>query len=225
MQTQDITKHLQELKTEIELIIPEPALVNKMFVAGGCIRSMVRDQKIADYDIFLPDEGSVQELREALAYRQVMYQSKNSIGLLSASGKHIQFIVCAVGTPEQIVSEFDFTCNMSHFSFGTSELVIHSDSLSNQLVINPNARNVMGTFLRVGKFVNKGYAYPSRLDMIALGIKLTKHDPIDKYSELEESSRMAFSESETQAFEGVGFNIIMDVTPRSSDRIGSAGGA
>ena len=229
MDREQIIKHLEEVKAEIELIIPEPELIAKMSVAGGAIRAMVRDQKIADYDIFLSNDGAVQELREALAYRTTLYDSKNSIGLITHTGKHIQFIVCAVGDPVDIVGEFDFTCNMNFYRFRAlpwqNNLVIHSDTYHDQLVVNPNARNAVGTLLRVGKFVGKGYKHPSRSDMIGLAIKISRLDPITHYSHLEESSRMNFNEQEVQSIESSGLNLIIDKSTSSNDRVGSNGGA
>lgn len=230
MNRTEIIQHLQEVKEEIVLIIPDEKLLTKMFIAGGSIRSMVRDEKIADYDVFLRDTDGIQELKEALAYRQVLYESKNSIGLITSTGKHIQFIICATGSPSEVVGEFDFTCNMNYFEFRKinefvgdegSELFIHPDTSISQLKINPDARNAMGTFLRIGKFLKKGFEYPSRADMVKLGVKLSKLEPIEAYSDLDNQSRMSFNDEEV-----AGFNeyLVMDMEPRSSDRIGSAGG-
>lgn len=229
MDREQIIKHLEEVKAEIELIIPESELIAKMSVCGGSIRSMVRDQKIADYDIFLPDESSVQELREALAFRTTLYDSKNSIGLITATGKHIQFIICAVGQPWEIISEFDFTCNMNYYMFANlpsvDPLVVHSDTYHDQLVVNPNARNAVGTLLRVGKFVGKGYKHPSRSDMVGLAIKISRLDPITHYSHLEEYSRMNFNEEEVSSLVGTTFSLVIDKNTSSNDRVGSNGGA
>lgn len=225
MERSKIIKHLEEVKAEIELIIPETELIAKMSVCGGAIRSIVRDQRIADYDIFLPDEGAVQELRESLAYRTTLYDSKNSIGLITATGKHIQFITCAVGDPNIIVGEFDFTCNMNYLRFSNNALVIHDDTYSNQLVVNPNARNAVGTLLRVGKFVAKGYMHPSRSDMVGLAIRISRLDPITHYSHLEESSRMNFNEQEVSSLCSGSFSLVIDKETSSNDRVGSNGGA
>lgn len=226
MNSEQIIKHLEEVKSEIELIIPEPELIAKMSVCGGALRSMVRDQKIADYDIFLPDEGAVQELRESLAYRTTLYDSKNSIGLITSTGKHIQFIICAVGHPFEIINEFDFTCNMNYYEFGgKNALMINYDTYHNRLVVNPDARNAVGTLLRVGKFVAKGYQYPSRSDMVGLTIKISRLDPITHYSHLEESSRMNFTQDEISDLCSGEFNLVIDKDTSSNDRVGSNGGA
>lgn len=220
-----IQKHLEEVRTEIELVIPDNNLLSKMFIAGGSIRSLATYRNIVDYDIFLKDSDGIRELKETLAYRQVLYESKNSIGLITSTGKHIQFIICASGDPESVVGEFDFTCNQNHWDMGTRALTIHPDAYTMNLRINPNARNAMGTFLRVGKFLTKGYTYPPREDMIHLGVKMTQHDPITTYSELDESSRMNFTEEETKQVSEI---IQMDIKPVMSvfkSRIGSAGGA
>jgi hypothetical protein len=216
--------HLQEVYSEVELIIPDEKILAKMFIAGGSIRSLSTQTKVVDYDIFLADADGIQELKEALAYRQVMYRSKNSIGLLTSTGKHIQFIICTSGSPESVVGEFDFTCNQSYYEFATKSLVVHPDAFNKQLRINPNARNAMGTFLRIGKFLSKEYTYPPREDMIHLGVKMTQQEPITSYTELDESSRMNFTEAEVEQVSKI---IEMDTRPfvLSTSRVGSAGGA
>lgn len=225
IQWNEIKVHMEEVKSEIELIIPEHNILNKMFIAGGAIRSLVTKTKVSDYDIFVRDEETIQEVRDALVYRQTLYQSLNSIGIITSTGKHLQFIVCASGTPESVVGEFDFTCNQSHYDFGTKVLTVHPDAYNMQLRVNPNARNAMGTFLRIGKFLQKGYTYPPREDIITLGVKMTQHDPITTYAELDESSRMNFTEAEVVQVSEI---IDMDIRPvfkLSSSRVGSAGGA
>lgn len=220
----NIMEHLEQVRSEIELIIPDEKILNKMFIAGGALRSLVTKTKVSDYDIFVRDDETIQEVIDALVYRQTLYQSKNSIGVISSTGKHLQFIVCASGTPELVVGEFDFTCNQSFYDFGTKALNVHPDTYTKQLRVNPNARNVMGTFLRIGKFLTKGYTYPPREDMINLGVRMTQHDPITSYTELDESSRMNFTEAEMTQVSEI---IKMDVTLSSlkGNRVGSAGGA
>jgi hypothetical protein len=217
-------KHLEEVRSEIELIIPEEKILSKMFIAGGAIRSLMTQTKVSDYDIFVKDDETIQEVIDALVYRQTLYQSKNSIGVISSTGKHLQFIVCASGTPESVVGEFDFTCNQSYYDFSTKTLTVHPDAYTMQLRVNSNARNAIGTFLRIGKFLQKGYSYPPREDMIHLGVKMTQHEPITTYTELDESSRMNFTEAEVAQVSEI---INMDTRPSklSASRVGSAGGA
>lgn len=220
----EIKRHLEQIKQEILLIVHDESLVNQMFIAGGAIRSLVNNERVSDYDIFLRNEDQIKLLNEALAYRSVMYSSKNSIGLITSTGKHLQFIVCATGTPDNVIGEFDFTCNMNYYELGSGDLEINTDTYTKQLVINSNARNSVGTLLRVGKFVAKGYLHPSRADMVGLAVKLTKLDPIESYSDLDNYSRMNFNESERQSFEvDLGFSDV--VFKINSERIGSAGGA
>lgn len=222
IQDVEIKKHLEEVRSEIELIIPEEKILNKMFIAGGALRSLVTQTKVSDYDIFVRDDETIQEVIDALVYRSTLYQSKNSIGIISSTGKHLQFIICASGTPESVIGEFDFTCNQNYYEFGTKAMVIHPDAYGMQLRVNPNARNAMGTFLRIGKFLNKGYDYPPREDMINLGVKMTQHDPITTYTELDESSKMNFTEVEVEQVSKI-IDIDIDFKFKPT-RIGSNGG-
>ncbi len=218
----EMKKHLEEVRSEIELIIPDEKVLNKMFIAGGALRSLATQTKIADYDVFVQDDETIQEVIDALVYRSTLYQSKNSIGIITSTGKHLQFIVCASGSPESVIGEFDFTCNQNYYEFGTKDLKIHPDAYGTQLRVNPDARNAMGTFLRIGKFLAKGYTYPPREDMINLGVKMTQHNPITTYIELDESSKMNFTEAEVEQVSKI-ININVDLKARVS-RVGSNGG-
>ena len=219
------SKHLKEIKEEVSLIVTETDLLDQMFIAGGAIRSLLIGDKVSDYDIFFKTQEALEKFVAHMEYRQYEYKSNNSIGLFSSTGKHLQFIIVTSGSPESVVGEFDFTCNQSFYNFSEELLNVHTDSYSRNLRINPNARNTMGTFLRIGKFLRKGYNYPPREDMVMLGIKMTQHEPITTYTDLDESSKMNFIEKEMDKVNDLitldeKWNLIK-VRPT---RVGSAGG-
>lgn len=221
-----VINHLKLVKEEVSLIVSETELLDQMFIAGGAIRSLLVGDKVSDYDIFFKTQEALDKFVSHMEHRQYEYKSNNSIGLFTSTGKHLQFIIVTSGSPGSVVGEFDFTCNQSFYTFSEELLNVHTDSYTRDLRINPNARNSMGTFLRIGKFLRKGYNYPPREDMIMLGIKLTQHESITTYTDLDESSKMNFTEKEMDKV-----NDLIELDDKwktiklRPTRVGSAGGA
>ena len=196
-----VKNHLDQVILELSKLIPLEFIKENLFIAGGSIRSLVSGEEPQDYDFFMKSDVASQ-IREYL--KDVMkYESDNSIGtyvqeaVTSHSGltylknKEIQIIICAKGTPKDIIGEFDFRNNMNYYDISTGELVIDEYASNKQLKINPMARNLVGTLARVSKFVEKrGFRVPSIEDMTILAIRLTNSEPIESLSELKDASRL-----------------------------------
>ncbi len=70
------------------------------------------------------------------------------------------------GEPEDIVNRFDITACQAAFDFKTDNFVMGSrflqDNARRRIVINPETKNVMGTFYRIQKYIEKGYTVSPR---------------------------------------------------------------
>jgi len=80
------------------------------------------------------------------------------------------------GEPEDIVNRFDITACQAAFDFKTDNFVMGSrflqDNARRRIVINPETKNVMGTFYRIQKYIEKGYTVSPR-EYIKLAFMLT----------------------------------------------------
>lgn len=70
------------------------------------------------------------------------------------------------GEPEDIVNRFDITACQAAYDFKTDTFVIGSrflqDNARRRIVINSECKNVIGTFFRIQKYIEKGYTVSPR---------------------------------------------------------------
>lgn len=198
MERGEITTKLDLITDELAKLIPRDLLERECFFAGGCIRSMVRGEKVNDYDLFVRTPEALVKIKEHLEL-YCIYNSKNSMGIVrrliddelcTAETIEIQLIVCATGSPDHIIGEFDFTNNMNYYDLSNKYLSVNASTAFPELGVNPKCRNVLGTLARIPKFVERGYSMPSSQDMVTLGIRASKMSPITKVSELAENCRI-----------------------------------
>lgn len=184
----------KEYLNDLAKSFPEDVkFLEKAFIAGGCIRSLVNNETPADIDIFLKDDSIVEYLKGLT----LGFTSKNAISFVLNNRKY-QIIINTFGTPEEIVSQFDFTCNMNYFD-GSLQVKHQYDIELKQLRINPTCRNKLGTLTRIPKFISKGYSCPPKEDMLRLGVELSKLEPITDGKKLIDESRLFFSEQDYEA--------------------------
>lgn len=181
---------IRKVLNELSKLLPSH-LMEQLYVAGGCIRSLENGETPKDYDIFMKTDIS-DEIKSYLA-THATYTSNNSVGLhiYICASTEVQIITSVFGTPEQVVGEFDFENNMNWFDPQSDILVTNKYCHSKQLKVNKNCRNVVGTLVRISKFVERGYKVPSVQDMTNLAIKLSKLPEITRVSQLVDYSRIS----------------------------------
>lgn len=189
-----LQKKLKDL--EALLFTSCPSLLplrSKLFIAGGCIRSMILEEEVKDIDIFCKDEQATTVIKESISG----FRSDNAVNFQISPYK-IQIVTTEVGSPIEIINQFDFTMNMNYYDFESNSIeVLHlSDILSKNLKVNKNCRNKLGTLARIVKFVNRGYKLDSKENLLELGCQLTRMESINSFKELEEESRLYFSDDD-----------------------------
>lgn len=175
-----------------------PFKLEDMFIAGGSIRSLTESQPINDADIFFRDSVAKSAVKEY--FREHLPKSfitENAVTIW-LNGLKYQFVLTHQGEPLEIINEFDFTMNMNYFDFANKQTYVHDlrSILDKRLRINLKCRNKLGTLARISKFVERGYKLPSQLNLIELGVQLTQQEPVKKFEELQESSKLYFSKSD-----------------------------
>lgn len=177
--------HFSEFKDEF---------LSEAYIAGGSIRSMIADEEVKDYDIFLRSDKLVARIRET---KGLSYISDNAVSVYMGIDQ-IQIITNFTAHPSDMIDEFDFTMNQNFFD-PIIETIVARDELSiltKQLVINKTCRNKLGTLARISKFVARGFLVPSKTDMLMLGAAISQLSPITTIEELVSESRMFLSSSD-----------------------------
>ncbi len=142
--------------------------LRKSFISGGCIYSLYNDEKPKDYDFFLTSTTLAAKLREHFMDASGYHGSNMSGGTYNnlpliitdnaiSVGKY-QIITRWVGTPEEVVGQFDFE-HLQCFYYGGELASLSSlDSLkSKDLKYNEKrARDIVGTVMRTNRFVQRG---------------------------------------------------------------------
>lgn len=191
-----LDKVIEQVKLKFELTEEQ---ASQLFVAGGAIRSMILNEEVKDYDIFIEN----QELKAILLERakeNSCYISDNAITYYSSLGQ-IQIITTKTGFPWEIIDEFDFVMNQNYYYKslqvdGVCDGLYITDIdtiLAKKLKINLNCRNKLGTLARLSKFLERGYLPPDRMGLLSLGVAISKLEPITTLTELVNESKLYLS--------------------------------
>lgn len=86
------------------------------FIAGGCFKNIFNGEKVKDIDMFFKDEKELNNARRLFTekdYKET-YETKNVVAFRETDrdgnpGIVIELVKKVFGTPEEIVSKFDFT--------------------------------------------------------------------------------------------------------------------
>lgn len=86
---------------------------HKEFIAGGCFKNLFNRERIKDVDIFFRSEGDFWDAVDKLCGSGEFtstYTSDNVSGFRhNKSGVAVELVRTIFGTPEEIISQFDFT--------------------------------------------------------------------------------------------------------------------
>ena len=171
------------------------------FIAGGAIYSHYNNLEVNDYDFFLDDVHLVNSFiayfKDYVQDREVgncltgMY-NRNTICLSKYAisfNEKFQIIIKYIGTPKEVVSEFDFKHNMFSYKYGDKvECFSEWDSLiDNKIHFNEDrARDICGIIMRIPKFKDKGFDI-SKKEISKMLIKLSENGFDDNEMEILEN--------------------------------------
>lgn len=146
------------------------------FVAGGAVTSIFSGMRINDFDVFFP---SGKDLSLAMIAAGASEDAEKIIETDSAlsvvdHGKRVQLIKVVCGTPQQVISGFDFTiCQAAYypqegFIFGP-EFLLHL--AQRRLVFNTSSEYPLCSLYRLQKFIRRGFHF-SGIEAIKLGLRI-----------------------------------------------------
>lgn len=206
-----IVKYTKVLFESAPFLLPYK---DKLFIAGGCLRSIILGEQVKDLDIFCKDAQTATEIANsgfgfksdnALNFTiHIQGESTGSFTQVIESIR-VQIIHNQVGSPQEIINQFDFTMNMNYYDFETDFINVENiqDILSKTLRVNKHCRNKLGTLARIVKFVERGYKLHSKENLLELGCQISRMSPISTFTELEEESRLYFSDDEYNSIDFV----------------------
>jgi hypothetical protein len=182
-------KHIEKrINKHIEPKILEQIKLNNAFIAGGALTCIFQDKEPNDIDIFFKSDN--------IDYFNVFKMWLNSYGIIlsdtdnAITGQYyknsIQLIKpgCMYGTPEDVISRFDFTICMAAYDpefveAGTHLLALDDrflpDLSSKKLIYNPNSIRPLSTLNRLQKFIDRGYSI-SGIELIKLGLAINSRE-------------------------------------------------
>ena len=86
---------------------------HKGFVAGGCFKNLFSGERPKDVDVFFRSQNDWNAAAEALGKDsdfEPAYTSENVVGYRHiASNTNLELVRTIFGSPEEIISQFDFT--------------------------------------------------------------------------------------------------------------------
>ncbi|OMD66908.1 hypothetical protein BSK50_30445 [Paenibacillus odorifer] len=138
------------------------------YISGGCIYSLYHEKEPKDYDFFVESEELVSKLRDYFLKESSYRSDIRSGGLYKGINMTItqnaislgkcQIITQWVGTPEEVIEQFDFKHNQAYWKDG--KLICLSDwkfVKGNRLYYNEGrARDIVGTIVRIPRFIERG---------------------------------------------------------------------
>lgn len=187
----DIEMLLYDESRELFKLIPEnlrSEFKQKSFIAGGCIYSLYNNLIVKDYDFFVTDKELAELLPIYFSALGNIVTVENGIKMGTYQGHKLvitdnaitigeyQIITKWVGTPEEVVSQFDFKHLMFYFDYKKCAIktLSHFKYLDDKrLHYNEDrARDVVGSIMRANKFVERGMTiYPEEMAKILLKLK------------------------------------------------------
>lgn len=140
------------------------------FIAGGCFKDLLMDKHIKDIDVFFKNkedyEESVEMLQNDENYTEA-YKSGKVQAFRHNDGTVIECVKSVFGTPEEVISKFDFTITKFAYWKDESEGVVEYKALFHpkffehlmlkKLVIDDEIPFPMSTFNRTYKYAKYGF--------------------------------------------------------------------
>lgn len=163
----DLKRCISILPKNLKDIMLKPQWINKIFIGGGYIRSIVTNEKINDIDLFVNSKESAKQLSFELADKiSNIIETENAFTIKGRID--IQIIHRWVFEKiEDVSNSFDFTCCCAVISYNNSwdsycDSNYYQDLAAKRLVYRYPSRNedAGGSMLRVLKYYQKGFRIP-----------------------------------------------------------------
>lgn len=157
----------------------------KIFLAGGYIRARIRGERVNDIDLFTRDRDTAQELIDEIHWHDGDrdYIETDNAFTTWRGGYAVQIIHrWTFELPAQCIGSFDFSIARAAIWFeskwsGVADPRFYRDVAARRLIyLDPVGNDAGGSFLRLMKFVRRGYtASPETIArIVALTLRPTR---------------------------------------------------
>lgn len=137
------------------------------YLAGGAIRSVYTSARINDYDIYFTDEDgyySTNEHIKSIDVFQFLGRTDNAITYKNTANEKLYQLIIGdsfIGSPEDIMSKFDFTICQGAYNFKTQEVILSDKFLEHnsqkRLVYTMASSYPLSSLVRMKKYIKYGY--------------------------------------------------------------------
>lgn len=189
----EIAKKLEDVKDYFIKLLPSELqyqFSKEAYIAGGSIHCLYKGKEVSDFDFFIESEELKDKLVNyfnSLSNLKVKFKGGVSMKLGTYSGRKLvitenaisigkfQIVLRDIGTPEEVVSKFDFKHNMFYAKDNKLVGLVDESVLDlEELRFNDErARDIVSTIVRVSKFQKKGW-YISPNEMGKMLLKLSE---------------------------------------------------
>ena len=159
MNANQIKQHLMQIFNRVGEYTHHAKGLDEAYFAGGVFSSLVRDEPVADYDIWFKQHNAWQSVDDAIGDR-AKARSRFSTTIELPGGQVIQLIQTRIGEPQDTVATFDYAHCAAFFVPATGQLVYDEALiLSKELRYVPQRlhQHPVNTFERALKFSRRGY--------------------------------------------------------------------
>jgi hypothetical protein len=185
-------------------------LKEKAYITGGCIPSMISDQWVNDFDIYLKDKESVDIIKTYFTENKNSYnkdRKKYKCNLITDNAINlsdkIQIITKWYGEPKEVVNNFDWAHIKSFYDIKEGKLTLCDNVY--QLIVEKELKYTgskypLSSLFRLNKYIAKGWTI-SNFDLLKIimdTIKvLTKKNNISKVEAVKASEEEEFNAFDT----------------------------
>jgi hypothetical protein len=194
-------KELLELHEKIVNVMPDhlkQMVKERTYFAGGCVRDLVRLKEPNDYDIFFEKKEDMLVFCKYAESNKVF--EKSPLGNIDwdFDNKKIQFITLVSGSPNDVVSKFDFNINQVYFKPFTNKLLYRYGS---EIKFNVKATAPISALTRINKFLKMGYTI-SETQLLKMAVVIANSGVITSQEDLEKRSN-CISASQALSVSGI----------------------
>lgn len=142
-------------------------IIEKGYITGGCIPSMITDQWVNDYDIYFKDKESAENIKQYFTDNKESYnknRDKYKCKLITDNAinldNKIQLITKWYGSPEQVTNNFDWAHIKSWYNCNSKLIVMCNDVY--QLLVEKELKYTgsqypLSSLFRLKKYLAKGW--------------------------------------------------------------------
>jgi hypothetical protein len=141
--------------------------VSKCFIAGGSIASLFNGENPRDYDIFASDSRTAEVFRNYFlgipARERLAAVKAANLFEIGAHGiffpdSRIHFVTSYFGSPFQVIGNFDFIHTEGFYLDGLAVGDYTKKCIESRQLVYTNSKNPIGSFMRLFKFVERGWS-------------------------------------------------------------------